>query len=104
MTPPHTNTLKGFNFYKMYKVECLFVLILLKVVCSNHSKIQDRLHDQFVLIPADNTGNTIVFEHYINSINCTSEEVGFYSASSNTTYTISSLSLCNENILENHML
>lgn len=82
-----------------------FVLILLKVVCSNHSKIQDRLHDQFVLIPADNTGNTIVFEHYINSINCTSEEVGFIlQAAIQLILLALSLSLCNENIRENHML
>lgn len=51
----------------------------------------DRLHDQFVLVPADKTGNNIVFVckvHYINVL----QELGFNSASGNTTYTQNSLS------------
>lgn len=60
----------------------------------------DRLHDQYVLVPADKASNNIFFvckAHYINSI---FKELGFDSTHGNPTYTRSSIS--KQEILQNN--
>lgn len=52
----------------------------------------DRLHDQFVLVPADMAGNNIVFVGKTHHIYCKKEKVGFNSADGNTTFAQSSIS------------
>ena len=61
----------------------------------------DRLHDHYVLVPADKAGNNIVFVCKAHYINCILEELGFNSSTGNPTYTHSSLS--QDEILQNHM-
>ena len=52
----------------------------------------DRLHDQYVLVPADKAGNNIVFVCKAHYINCILEELELNSTSDNPTYTHTSLS------------
>ena len=61
----------------------------------------NRLHDHYVLVPADKASNNIVFICKAHYYNCLLEELGFNTNSGNPTYTRSSFS--KDEILENHM-
>jgi hypothetical protein len=58
-----------------------------------------RLHDNFVLVPADKASNSIVFV-FKNYYQCLLNELGFTSTSGNTTYTRTNLT--KDEILQNH--
>ena len=60
----------------------------------------DRLHDQYILVPADKASNNIVFVFKAHYINCIFKELGFDSTHGNPTYTHSSLS--KQEIIQNH--
>lgn len=51
----------------------------------------DKLHDQFVLVPAYKAGNNIVFMCKVHFVNCILEELGINSVIDNPTYPKSSL-------------
>jgi hypothetical protein len=60
-----------------------------------------RLHDNFVLVPADEASNNIVFvcKHYYYE--CLLNELGFTSTSGKPTYTRTNLT--KDDILQNHL-
>lgn len=60
----------------------------------------DRLHNQYVLHPADKAGNNNVFVYAALHINCIFKKLSFNSTLCNPTYTHSSLS--RQKILQNH--
>jgi hypothetical protein len=59
-----------------------------------------RLHDNFVLVPADKASNNIVFVCKKYYYECLLNELGFTSTSGNLTY--SQTNLTNDEILQNH--
>ena len=59
-----------------------------------------RLHENFVLVPADKASNNIVFVCKSYYYNCLINELGFTSTSRNPTYTQSNLT--KDEILPNH--
>lgn len=60
----------------------------------------DRLHDQYLLVPADKASYSIVFFYKAHHINCIFKELGFDSTHGNPTYTHSSL--FKQELLQNH--
>jgi hypothetical protein len=47
----------------------------------------ERLHEEFVLVPADKSSNNIVFVCKVHYYNCILNELGIYSTFGNPTYT-----------------
>lgn len=68
-------------------------------IYANFFKELDRLHNQYVLDPADKAGNNIVFILYGTSY-CVLKDLSFNSTLNNPTYTHSSLS--RQKILQNY--
>lgn len=68
-------------------------------IYANFFKELDRLHNQYVLDPADKAGNNIVFILYGTSY-CILKDLSFNSTLDNPTYTHSSLS--RQIILQNY--
>jgi hypothetical protein len=60
-----------------------------------------RLHDNFVLVPADKASNNIVFVCKNYYYECLLNELGFTTTSGNTTYTRTNLT--RDEILQNHL-
>ena len=60
-----------------------------------------RLHDNFVLVPADKASNNIVFVCKKYYYECLLNELGFTSTSGNPTYTRTNLT--RDEILQNHI-
>jgi hypothetical protein len=60
-----------------------------------------RLHDNFVLVPADKASNNIVFVCKTYYYECLLNEVEFISTSGNPTYTRTNLT--KDEILQNHL-
>ena len=60
-----------------------------------------RLHENFVLVPADKASNNIVFVCKSYYYNCLLNELGFTSTSGNPTYTPSNFT--KDEILQNHL-
>ena len=60
-----------------------------------------RLHEHYVLVPADKASNSIVFVCKSYYYTCLLNELGFTSTSQNPTYTRSCLS--KDEILQNHL-
>ena len=60
-----------------------------------------RLHENFVLVPADKASNNIVFVCKSHYYTCLLNELGFTSTSGNPTYTPSNLT--KDEILQNHL-
>ena len=60
----------------------------------------DRLHEEYVLVPADKACNNIVFVCKAHYYNCILNELGINSTFGNRTYTPTALS--KDEILQNH--
>jgi hypothetical protein len=80
-----------------FKVRTIYLSVFSKPEVRNEL---ERLHEEFVLVPADKASNNIVFVCKAHYYNCILNELDINSTFGNPTYTLTALS--KDEILQNH--